>query len=599
MEAWRDRVRGIAERGEGVARSLTSRVVPTVGNKAQPTRINLPPCFVLTEMVCVPHNGSNTGTRMSGTLYFGDNLDVLREHVRDESVDLIYLDPPFNSAASYNVLFKTTDGTRSQSQLTAFEDTWSWAEASAMAFDDVMRSGHTEVSTVLRAMQQILGESDLMAYLAMMTVRLVELRRVLRSDGSIYLHCDPAASHYLKLILDGLFGPGCYLNEIIWKRTSAHSSAKRYGPVHDVILYYAKRPDTFVWNQAYQPYTQDYLNTFFDQQDADGRRWKRGDLTGAGVRYGETGMVWRGLDVTAKGRHWAYRPSDMEQFDAQGRVHWPKKEGGMPRLKQYPEDSKGIPLQDVWTDIRPLHNMSAERLGYPTQKPVSLLERIISSSSNKGQTVLDPFCGCGTTVHAAQKLGRRWLGIDITPLAVNLIARRLKEAFAGIEFAVRGIPRDMDGARELAARDKHLFQLWACDLVDAQPERDGKKGADGGIDGRIYFKPDGRTTKAAIVSVKGGGNVGVAQIRDLRGTIERLGEPMGVFLTLTPPTGPMVREAASAGIYDTGFQRVPRIQILTAEQLLTGDKPRIPFGHNVSYRKAEREKENRQIGLEL
>ena len=220
---------------------------------------------------------------------------------------------------------------------------------------------------------------------------------------------------------------------------------------------------------------------------------------------------------------------------------------------------------------------------------MALLERIIAASTDPGEIVLDPFCGCGTAVHAAQRLRRRWLGIDVTPLAINLIGRRLNDAFPEIAFNVRGIPRDMDGARELALRDKHLFQLWCVDLVDAQPFRNGQKGADGGIDGLIYFKANDKDTKAAIVSVKGGLNVGVAQIKDLRATMERTGEPLGVFLTLTPPTRPMEKEAASAGTYETGHHRIPRIQILTIEQLLAGRRPRIPFGHTVSYRRTRRE----------
>ncbi len=507
---------------------------------------------------------------MSGTLYFGDNLDVLREHVRNESVDLIYLDPPFNSSASYNVLFKAPDGKGSQSQITAFEDTWHWSDASELAFDEVMRSGRSDVADVLRAMRQFLNENDMMAYLAMMAVRLIELHRTLRIGGSLYLHCDPVASHYLKLLLDAIFGAERFQSEVIWKRTSAHANATQsFGAIHDVILFYAKGK-RFTWNQMYVGYSKEYIVEHFVHKDPNGRLFRRSDLRNPGVRPNLTydyqasnGRVYR-----PHPNGWAVSLEVMKELDSQNRLFFPAKKDARLRKKIYLDESLGVPLTDIWDDLPPLHASSQERLGYPTQKPVALLERILMTSSNRGEVVLDPFCGCGTTVHAAQKLERQWLGIDITPLAVNLISRRLEEAFKGIQFDVKGIPRDMDGARALASRDKHLFQLWAVNLVDAQPYRDGKKGADGGIDGLIYFKPDGKETKAAIVSVKGGGNVGVAQIRDLRGTIERLQEPMGVFVTLTPPTAPMEREAASAGLYDTGFARVPRIQIMTIERLL-------------------------------
>lgn len=306
-------------------------------------------------------------------LYYRDNLDVLRRHIDDESVDLVYLDPPFKSDQDYNVLFAEHDGTQAASQIRAFEDTWRWDESAARSCAEVIEAGG-RVSQVMQAFRTFLGDSDMMAYLAMMAPRLIELRRVLKATGSVYLHCDPTASHYLKLLMDAVYGPSMFRSEVIWKRTSAHSSAKRYGPVHDSLLFYSKS-DSYAWNRIFEPYNQGYLETFFDQQDEDGRRWKRMDLTGAGVRHGETGQKWRGIDVTAKGRHWAYPPSTLDNLDRDGRIHWPQKKGGMPRLKQYPEDLSGVPLQDVWADISPMHNLSRERLGYPTQKPEALLER--------------------------------------------------------------------------------------------------------------------------------------------------------------------------------------------------------------------------------
>ena len=385
----------------------------------------------------------------SNTLYYGDNLDILRRYVRDESVDLVYLDPPFKSDQTYNVLFQEKDGSQSASQIKAFEDTWQWDEAAARSYQETVEGGGA-VAEAMIAFRRLLGTNDMLAYLSMMAPRLVELQRVLKSTGSLYLHCDPTASHSLKLLLDAVFGPERFLNEIVWKRTSAHSSAKRYGPVHDVILFYGKT-NKYRWNRVFQEYDADYVETFFDQTDPDGRRWKRSDMTGAGIRYGETGLPWRGINVTAKGRHWRSSPSTLDELDRKGRVHWPKKKGGMPRLKQYPEDLPGVPLQDVWTDVRPLHNLAAERLGYPTQKPEILLDRIILSSAGEGEVVLDPFCGCGTTIAAAQKISRRWIGIDITHLAISLIRHRMQDSFGkDCQFDVIGEPTSLQDATALA-----------------------------------------------------------------------------------------------------------------------------------------------------
>ena len=513
----------------------------------------------------VPENSLNQ-------LFYGDNLDVLGRHVADESVDLVYLDPPFNSNANYNVLFAERDGTQAAAQIKVFDDTWRWDEGTARAYADVAEAGG-RVSQVMQAFRTFLGESDVLAYLAMMAPRLVDLRRVLRPTGSLYLHCDPTASHYLKLLLDAVFGPECFLNEIIWKRTSAHSSAKRYGPVHDVILFYGKT-DKYKWNRVFQDYDAAYIETFFDQTDQDGRRWKRADMTGAGIRHGETGLPWRGIDITAKGRHWGSPPSVLDELDRKGRVHWPKKEDGMPRLKQYPEDLPGVPLQDVWPDVRPLHNLAAERLGYPTQKPETLLDRIILSSTSEGEVVLDPFCGCGTTIASAQRLRRAWIGIDVTNLAITLIRHRLRDTYGDdIEqtYQVIGEPVSVPDAEALAAADPYQFQWWALGLVGARPA-EGKKGADQGIDGRIYFH-DGDTgkTKQIVLSVKAG-KLHAPYVRDLRGVVEREQAALGVLLTLNTPTKTMRTEAASAGFYASPWGQHPRVQILTVGELLAGKK---------------------------
>jgi len=531
---------------------------------------------------------------MAGSLYYGDNLGVLRAQLRDGSVDLVYLDPPFNSNATYNLLFKAQSGQQSRAQIEAFEDTWHWGIEAETAFLEVLRNPrYPAAAEMLRAMRGFLRENDMMAYLAMMAVRMIELHRVLKPTGSLYLHCDPTASHYLKLLLDAVFGPERFLNEIVWKRTSAHSSARRWGPVHDTILLYGKS-DEYVWNPVFAPYEDSYLDAFYTHKDENGRRWRRSDLTGAGVRHGETGQPWHGIDVTAKGRHWAWPPAMLDKMDAEGRIHWPAKAGGMPMLKRYLEEQSGQPIQDVITDIPPMHNLSSERLGYPTQKPLPLLERIIRASSNAGDTILDPFCGCGTAVHAAEKLGRNWIGIDVTHLAISLIERRLRDAFPGVAFDVHGTPTDLEGACDLANRDKYQFQWWAVSLVDAVPFGGRKRGADSGIDGWRYMALGRNAVGRAIVSVKGGEHVGVPMVRDLRGVMERERAEAGLLVTLAPPTRPMIEEAAKAGLFRSPFGpgEHPRLQILTVEALLRGTRPDLPpLTVDAGFRRAMREEQ--------
>ena len=521
-------------------------------------------------------------------LYYGDNLDVLRRYIQDESVDLVYLDPPFKSDQDYNVLFAEQDGSRAAAQIKAFGDMWQWDEASAQAYQEVVEAGG-QVSQVLQSFRGFLGDNDMLAYLAMMAPRLVELRRTLKPTGSLYLHCDPTASHYLKLLLDAIFGPINFRAEIVWKRTSAHSNAKRPGPVHDVILLYSAG-DRYTWNPQYQNYDDEYIAQRF-RKDERGRWFKDGDATGAGtVQGGETGKPWRGFNPTGKGRHWANPPAKMDELDAAGDIYWPKKEGGWPRLKQYLDDMPGVPLQDLWTDIPPINSQAKERMGYPTQKPEALLERIIKSSSNEGDVILDPFCGCGTAIAAAQKLQRSWVGIDITHLAIGLIKHRLRDTFGDDithSYEVIGEPVSLPDAEVLGKDDPFQFQWWALGLVGARPVEQ-KKGADKGIDGRLYFHDDvaGAKTKQIIFSVKAG-RPSVPHVRDLRGVIERENAEIGVLLSLQEPTKPMRTEAMGAGFYESPWgTRHPRIQLLTVTDLLLGKGVNRPTQHgNVTFKK--------------
>lgn len=531
-----------------------------------------------------------------GSLYFGDNLDILREHIKTESIDLVYLDPPFNSKRDYNLLFKTPKGHASDAQITAFEDTWRWGEQAEREFDELLHQANTDVAEMIQSLRRFLKESDVMAYLTMMANRLVELHRVLKPTGSLYLHCDPTASHYLKIVLDTVFGSKNCRAEIIWKRSSAHSDArqgaKQPGRIHDILFFYTKDDNQWTWNTIYTPYDQEYVDLNYRYvEEKTGRHFKSTDLTAA-KPGGDTLYEWRGRKPP-EGRYWGYSKENMEKFETEGRLYYTS--SGLPRLKQYLDEMPGIPLQDIWHDISPISSQAAERLGYPTQKPLALLERIIQASSNPGEVVLDPFCGCGTAVHAARKLERDWIGIDITHLAISLIEKRMKDAFPGINFEIYGTPKDLDGARDLAQRDKYQFQWWACSLVNAQPYQGKKKGSDGGIDGLIFFQDDNSGAKKIVVSVKGGEHVGVTMVKDLIATVQKEKAEMGLFVTLTEPTKPMVTEAISAGFYQSPKGDFPKIQILTIADLLSGKaKPQffdISSGaYNFKKAKAERQR---------
>ena len=525
----------------------------------------------------------------TNVLYYGDNLDILREHIPHETIDLVYLDPPFNSNRSYNVLFRESGGASSGAQIEAFEDTWRWGQAAQGAYEEVMTGPHQRVARMLQAMIEGLGHNDVTAYLSMMAIRLVELHRALKPTGSMYLHCDPTAGPYLRVLMDSIFGPMNLRNEVIWERATAHMDSKKWRRVHDILLVYSRGEP--MWNPQYGPYDESYIDSHYNNIDTAGRRYQLGDLTAAELRTGtQSDYEWKG-HRPPKGGHWRYSRANMEKLDAEGRIYYTRT--GRPRLIRYLDEMPGVPLGDVWTDIFPINSQARERLGYPTQKPLALLERIIGASSNPGDIVLDPFCGCGTAVHAAHKLGRRWIGIDITYLAINLIERRMTDAFPGLAVEVEGAPKDFASARDLAQRDKYQFQWWALTRLDAQPVAGKKKGSDKGIDGVIpFFAGPKEDYKRVIVSVKGGEHVNVVMVRDLKGVLEREKEPIGILLTLAPPTKEMVTEAAASGFYDSEFwgRKFPRLQIITIEEMLGGKKPDMPWG-KAPFAKAPTEKE--------
>ncbi len=477
-------------------------------------------------------------------MYYGDNLDVLRRHVADESVDLVYLDPPFNSSATYNVLFAEQDGSRSSAQIKAFEDTWRWDRAAASAYEEVVEGGG-DVSRAMQAFRTLLGDSDMLAYLSMMAPRLVELRRVLKPAGSVYLHCDPKASAHLRLLMDAIFRGG-FRSEIVWSYRRWPTKTPNYQHMHDVLLYYGKG-GVPTFNVLYEPPSESFLRRF----GGKGNRLDRG--------------------ATKK------RASD--------------------------EDTPGLPLRDVW-EMSILAGSSSERLGYPTQKPEALLERVLRVSSNEGDVVLDPFCGCGTTVAVAQRLNRKWIGIDITHIAIGLMKTRLFDTFGPAvsdTYDVVGEPTSIDDAATLAQEDPWQFQAWALGLVGARPQGPAKRGADKGIDGRLYFHDQpGSPTKQIIFSVKAGG-VSVSHVRDLRGVIEREKAEIGVLLSFEEPTRQMREETASAGYYTSPWGRHPRLQLLTVADLLQGARVDYPPASqtNVTFAKAPRSRGEQAATLPL
>lgn len=525
---------------------------------------------------------------MHNQLYYGDNLDVLRRHVKDESVDLVYLDPPFNSNANYNVLFAAKDGHESTAQIQAFEDTWQWDEGASRQFSETVEQGGA-VADVLLALQRFIPASDMLAYLVMMAPRLMELRRALKPTGSLYLHCDPTASHYLKMLLDSVFGGSQFRNDITWKRADTvkgnfGQGSKFFDRNTDSILFYAKS-DLQYFSQQFTPYTQEYLDTSYNHiEENTGRRYQLISMTGpGGAAKGNPEY-----DVLGVSRYWRYSREKMQQLLDTGMVVQ-NNPGSVPRRKLYLDEGKGVPVQSLWDDIPALHSQSKERLGYPTQKPLALLERIINASSRPGDVVLDPFCGCGTTISAAQKLDRTWIGIDVTHLAIGLIKTRLRDAFGdAAQFEVIGEPTTAEEAAELAHTDKYQFQWWALTLVGARPAEQ-KKGADKGIDGRLYFHDGGTQTRQIIFSVKGG-HLKATDLRDLRGVIDREKADIGVLLSFETPTKLMRQEAASAGFYTSPWGKHARLQLFTVAELLAGASVDYPKtgGVNRTFKQAPR-----------
>ncbi|MCA2660682.1 MAG: restriction endonuclease [Microcystis sp. M049S2] len=553
---------------------------------------------------------------MVNKLYYGDNLEVLRKYIKDESIDLCYIDPPFNSKRNYNQIYNNL-GKEDQAQAQAFVDTWTWDNHANEALEEIQSNYQGKFTSqtidLIDGLTKVLGKGSLLAYLVSMTLRIVEIHRVLKSTGSFYLHCDPTASHYLKIVLDAIFCSqgGDFKNEIVWKRADSHNDgkqgSKQYGRIHDVIFFYVKS-NQWLWNHQYLELPETTQDKWYRNIESEtGRRYNKSDLTAA-KPGGDTSYEWKGVKPPT-GRFWAYSKAKMQQFEAQGLLVYSA--SGRPYLKRYLDESKGVPLQDFWSDISMLRGIhQKERLGYPTQKPEALLERIIKASSNKGDVILDAYCGCGTTIAVAERLERNWIGIDITYQSISLMLKRLEDSFGKNvldKIELNGIPKDLESAKALATkpddRTRKEFEKWAVlTYSNNRAVINDKKGADKGIDAIAYFQGDKDNREKIIFQVKSG-NVKSGDIRDLQGTMTLQGAALGIFITLKPPSKDMVQTAKSAGIYRGRYmsQSVDKIEIVTVQEILE-QKKRLDVILTFEVLKAaekQRETQGQQMSLDI
>jgi DNA modification methylase len=501
-------------------------------------------------------------------LLYGDNLDLMQA-MQAKSVDLIYLDPPFKSDQNYNLMYRTLTGRPVPEQQRAFSDTWEMDAQKvelAKSMPMLMRSHGISDDYVkfwetwTRALRDV--QPQLLAYLIYMFPRLLQMRVLLRDHGTIYLHCDPTASHYIKVMMDGIFGHQNFRNEIAWQRSTAKGHAfTRFPTSQDTILVYGKT-DKVTWNPVYVPHRPEYIESHYKKIEPEtGRRYTLGDCLNPNPDRPNLKYEWQGITRT-----WRWTKAKMQANHDAGRLIYTA--SGMPRYKRYLDEMPGTPVTSVWTDISPVNSQAQDRLGYPTQKPIPLLKRIIEASSNPGDVIFDPFCGCGTTIYAAQETGRRWIGCDIAILAVRLIREVLSERYRLVEgtgFFVDGIPVSLEQAEQLAEKNKVQFQNWAAERVGGFPNT--KKSGDLGVDGKIWFETK-KGLQAMALSVKGGA-IKPADIRDLRGVLEREGDcPLAGFISLKEPTKAMREEAAMAGEYMYNDVAYPRIQLLSVRDIL-------------------------------
>ena len=533
------------------------------------------------------------------TLVRGDNLEEMRRFP-DECIDLIATDPPFNSKRDYFVPYRDERGQEPDTLIKAFTDTWTWGEAAEEAYGELIVEVGGQIGDTIQGLRQFLNQTPMMAYLVMMAIRIVEMNRILKPTGSFYLHCDPSASHYLKIILDAIFGASNFRNEIVWQRTSAHNDGNRFGRVHDIILSYSKSSQP-LWNPVYTEHDPEYVKKFYRHEDERGR-YQVDNLTGAGTTQGESGQSWRGVDPTAVSRHWAipHRNSwpegveppenyeslsvheKLDVLDANGLIYWPPT-GRVPRFKRYLSTSKGRRVHDVITDINPLSGQSKERTGYPTQKPIELYKRIVAASSNEGDLILDPFCGCGTTLMASEALNRHWIGIDLTYLATGAVRLQIERLFPQLrnEITITGTPENAEQALELARTNPHGFEEWcATHVLHFRPN--ARRGGDGGIDGTFRFpigRIQGRQAYGKAVAQVKGGNYTLGHIRDFRTAMQNEEADLGVFVVTSPPSRGMETEASRSGTYNHPSYEFscPKLQIYQIQDYFRNISPNLPL----------------------
>lgn len=494
--------------------------------------------------------------------------------------DLIYLDPPFNSNANYNMFFKSKTGKASEAQILAFSDTWEWTAESEATLDKLRKS---RIGDVVTGLERVVGHSDMLAYVVSMAVRLLELHRVLKETGSIFVHCDPTASHYLKIVMDAIFTPRNFRNELVWKRSTSSQKGsqhepRRFGRNHDVILFYVKNDRAAKFYPIKKPPTQEQIDAKFRHVDERGRWMDNSSHIWSTPNMGARPNLcyeWRGF----RNKHpsgWRLSRERLEEEYQKGNFEIVKKNGKRKLIRKiYLKDYKGENTGDLWDDINPAQGK--ERVGYPTQKPEDLLERIIKATTEEGDLVLDPFCGCGTTVMSAERLGRSWVGMDITHLAVDLIAKRISDSYSA-SAVIHGVPESMDAAVKLADDNKLEFEKWAVTRIpNVYPNQ--RQVGDSGVDGRglieIVGEDGKKRNETVIVSVKGGRNIVPGMVRDLIGTIRSTHAGFGVFICLRRPTKKTEEAAAKAGVFTNAYGTWPRCVIYTIEDYFAGKRPRL------------------------
>jgi len=547
-------------------------------------------------------------------LYYGDNLDVLRKYIKDETIDLCYIDPPFNSKRNYNQIYNNI-GKEDKAQAQAFVDTWTWDDEAIKGYSEITNNAGGVKFTkqcidLIIGLKKVLGEGSLMAYLISMTLRVNEIYRVLKPTGSFYLHCDSTANHYLKIIMDTIFcvNNGEYQSEIVWRRTTAHGNAKqgskRFEVNFDTIFFYTKG-DEYIFNTSYMPFKEEQIEKQYNKVDSQGRKYRYVTPTAA-KGGGDTSYEFHGVKPP-NGRYWAYSKANMEKFYEEGKLYFSNT--GQPYIKYYLDERPGVAVMSFWDDVKPMSPTSSERLGYPTQKPEALLERIIKASSNEGDIILDAYCGCGTTVAVAQQLKRKWIGIDITYQSISLILKRVKEHFGNEaikNIELNGVPKDMESAIALAHKEddrvRKEFEKWAIlTYSDNKALINEKKGADGGIDGIAYMLTGNDEHKQVLFSVKSG-YVGNSMIRDFCHVVNKEDAAIGIFITLEKPTAPMLKEAKGMGKYINPLthQEYSKVEIVTIEEIINGKLLNLPHAIEV-VKKAEKKKAiiDNPMGLDL